>query len=281
MRIIYVTDLHGWQRGYERVLEHAVECEAAAIVNGGDMLPKVKDAVPAQRRFLDQFMAPFLGRCAWRGIAHYGMFGNEDLLLHWPRWKAYVDACECAFDLTDRWHAIEGGLWMRGCGFVPDFPYRIKDLALRDDEGVPRPEQREPPVRSAADDIEPIDDLERYFAERPTLREELEKFGADCPDQSRAIAVIHAPPIDTGLGVLPKEGDVGSVAVRDWIEHHQPMLALHGHIHESPDVTGCCTHQLGRTTCHQPGQRGPAALSLSEIEITEKDVHLERRVLDV
>jgi hypothetical protein len=40
----------------------------------------------------------------------------------------------------------------------------------------------------------------------------------------------------------------GSQAVRTAIETHQPMLGLHGHIHESQGVV-----KLGKTTCINPG----------------------------
>ena len=41
---------------------------------------------------------------------------------------------------------------------------------------------------------------------------------------------------------------VGSVAVRQAIEKHQPMLGLHGHIHESSGFD-----KIGRTLCLNPG----------------------------
>jgi uncharacterized protein len=41
---------------------------------------------------------------------------------------------------------------------------------------------------------------------------------------------------------------VGSQAVRDALESHQPLLSLHGHIHESRG-----TARLGRTLCVNPG----------------------------
>jgi Icc-related predicted phosphoesterase len=41
---------------------------------------------------------------------------------------------------------------------------------------------------------------------------------------------------------------VGCTAVREAIEKHQPMLGLHGHIHESRGTT-----RLGRTLCINPG----------------------------
>jgi Icc-related predicted phosphoesterase len=65
----------------------------------------------------------------------------------------------------------------------------------------------------------------------------------------RTIAIIHVPPIGSGLDTCPdldknlkiitQGGQVvmksaGSPAVRAFIEKVQPMLTLHGHIHESP-----------------------------------------------
>jgi uncharacterized protein len=80
-------------------------------------------------------------------------------------------------------------------------------------------------------------------------------------DMDRAIFNIHVPPHGTGLDSAPEieDGDrvkrggtvqasVGSTAVRDAILHYQPLLSLHGHIHESRGM-----QKLGRTTCINPG----------------------------
>jgi Icc-related predicted phosphoesterase len=281
MRIVYVTDLHGWRAGYERAVRHAIDCRAAALVNGGDMGPPGEDIIAVQQQFYDEFFGQLLSQLTGQGIAYYGMFGNEDVVFNWPRWKALVDSSPLVFDLTEAWHALDEGLWLRGCGYVPDFPYRIKDFALRDVVDAARPPQREAPVRSGERGMEPIDDLEQYFADRPTVAEKLEADLADMPTDGRAIAAIHAPPVDTGLGVLPNEGDVGSVAVRQWIEAHQPFLTLHGHIHESPDLTGVETCHVGQTLCHQPGQRGPRALTVSEITFDAHSAQCQRRILEV
>jgi Icc-related predicted phosphoesterase len=53
------------------------------------------------------------------------------------------------------------------------------------------------------------------------------------------------PVIDSG-GV--RMYGAGSKAVRDAIEKHQPLLGLHGHIHESRGVI-----KIGKTTCVNPG----------------------------
>lgn len=79
----------------------------------------------------------------------------------------------------------------------------------------------------------------------------------------RCIFNFHAPPYDSTLDLAPELTEdlepvtvagqpklvpVGSRAVRESIERHQPLLGLHGHIHESRG-----TVNIGRTLCINPG----------------------------
>ncbi len=88
--------------------------------------------------------------------------------------------------------------------------------------------------------------------EEPDLATKLEALAALMPRPERTVAVIHVPPFHSGLDTCPdldenlkiitQGGQVvmksaGSTAVRDFIERVQPMLTLHGHIHESPGHT--------------------------------------------
>ncbi len=71
---------------------------------------------------------------------------------------------------------------------------------------------------------------------------------------------LHAPPYDTQLDVAPKidwetltvqgqdSAHVGSTAVKEVIEQVQPILSLHGHIHESRAAI-----RIGRTLAVNPG----------------------------
>ncbi|HLC04619.1 MAG TPA: hypothetical protein VJK02_16415 [Anaerolineales bacterium] len=85
-------------------------------------------------------------------------------------------------------------------------------------------------------------------------------------DLSRCVFNFHDPPIDSTLDTCPmldwttdppsqivKAGQVvlhgaGSRSVRQAIETHQPLLGLHGHIHESPGIM-----KIGSTVCANPG----------------------------
>jgi uncharacterized protein len=100
---------------------------------------------------------------------------------------------------------------------------------------------------------------------RETTEEDLAQKIAVLADQiedmSNAIFNIHVPPYGTGLDDAPELEDaetvkrgggimkpVGSTAVRDAILEYQPLLSLHGHIHESRG-----TQKLGRTVAINPG----------------------------
>ncbi|MFB6085826.1 MAG: hypothetical protein ABEJ84_03320 [Halodesulfurarchaeum sp.] len=93
------------------------------------------------------------------------------------------------------------------------------------------------------------------------LAERLENVIADVEDTDRAIFNFHAPPYDSQLDEAPELDEnlkpkfgaqstepVGSKAVREAIETHQPPLSLHGHIHESRGQS-----TIGDTIAVNPG----------------------------
>jgi uncharacterized protein len=76
-----------------------------------------------------------------------------------------------------------------------------------------------------------------------------------------SIFVFHSPPKDTPIDQAfaaaivagqPVMTSGGSEAVRDAIERYEPVVSLHGHIHEAD---GFC--KLGRTLCLNPGSDYP------------------------
>lgn len=102
----------------------------------------------------------------------------------------------------------------------------------------------------------------REFSEEELFRK-IDNLAKQVKDMSKCIFNIHVPPYDTELdqGILYDEdlkpvldGDslatapAGSKAVREAIEKYQPLLALHGNVHESRGVT-----KIGRTVCINPG----------------------------
>jgi uncharacterized protein len=76
-------------------------------------------------------------------------------------------------------------------------------------------------------------------------------FNLHCPPHGTSLD--RAPQLTADLKVVLDGGEprivpVGSTAVRTLIEEVQPVLSLHGHIHESKAVA-----KIGKTTCVNPG----------------------------
>ena len=55
----------------------------------------------------------------------------------------------------------------------------------------------------------------------------------------------------------PLDVHVGSIAVRRFIEQRQPLVTLHGHVHESARLTGSWQEKIGRTHCFSAAHDGP------------------------
>jgi Icc-related predicted phosphoesterase len=95
------------------------------------------------------------------------------------------------------------------------------------------------------------------------LAASLREIAGGLTDPEHAIVNVHVPPFGTQLDDAPvldadlrvvqvmgqvKFAPVGSTAVRDFLLETQPLLGLHGHIHESAGI-----RRLGRTIAINPG----------------------------
>jgi Icc-related predicted phosphoesterase len=97
--------------------------------------------------------------------------------------------------------------------------------------------------------------------EEDKLRVRFDAMIAQLKDPRNSVFNLHAPPYGSTLDdvpeltedLTPKLGGrslvpVGSHAVRDVIKEHQPLLGLHGHIHEGKGAI-----RVGKTLCINPG----------------------------
>jgi uncharacterized protein len=96
-----------------------------------------------------------------------------------------------------------------------------------------------------------------------TLQSMIDEMASKLANPTNAIFNIHVPPINTPIDQAPKVTEdlepvvtaghmvmtsAGSSAVRAEIEKYQPLVGLHGHIHESKGMV-----RIGRTVCFNPG----------------------------
>jgi Icc-related predicted phosphoesterase len=178
-------------------------------------------------------------RLAGTGIRLFIMCGNDDP----PELREILRASDAVTETEDQLIELGEGITMISCGWSNRTPWH-----------TPR----------EMDD----DDLERL----------IEKMAAKVPRPERAVFNLHVPPARTSIDLAPALNDslkprvrggavvmepVGSEAVRRVIERHQPMLGLHGHIHESRGAV-----RLGRTLSINPGSEyGDGVLRGALIEL--------------
>ena len=117
----------------------------------------------------------------------------------------------------------------------------------------------------------------------------LDALARQVRDPRRSVFMIHVPPHDSGLDTAPLldenlrptvsagdvlRGPVGSTAVRRIIQDYQPVLAIHGHIHESGGE-----RKIGKTLCINPGSEANHGILRGYlIDIGSKGIELSQRV---
>ncbi|MHA1940436.1 MAG: metallophosphoesterase family protein [Candidatus Hodarchaeales archaeon] len=103
------------------------------------------------------------------------------------------------------------------------------------------------------------------------IENKIAELATQVNNMKNAIFCFHCPPYDSIIdeapllnpnltyigysGGEPIRGPVGCKSVRDAIEKYQPLLGLHGHIHESPG-----SMKIGRTYCVNPGSEYTEAI---------------------
>lgn len=265
MRIVYTSDLHGYESLYSAFFQLAEAERADAWIIGGDLSPRPSapaSGLDVQRRFFREFLIPFLTDWQRRHPNSRGflILGNDD----WSGCTAELDELESrhlAVDLAGRVTELGAGYQVTGYSYVPVTPFPIKDWEKFDlPDGACPPTARTQGWINDGDQFRHIDLRTYRPPDQTSIAADLGHL-ASLSDPMRTVYVIHSPPWGTRLDVLHDGSPAGSRAVRDFIAEKQPPLTLHGHIHESPRMSGAFFEQLGRTLAVNPGQSvGPAAV---------------------
>lgn len=284
LTLYYAGDIHGSERCFRKFLNAASFYGADVLILGGDLTGKV--LVPIVRRpsywemtFLGQHevleteaaVAEAEQRIRFNGFYPYRCDPEE--LAHMELDATYANQVfrRVMVDAVARWVALAEerlrGTGVR-CYIMPgnDDEFDI-DAVLEGSEVVMNPNER-------VLDCDGYQLLSLAWA-NPTpwksprelpedaLAERLTQLGDQLDPDRPAIFNLHCPPYQSGLdsapqlrsdlsvvmvGGQPVMVPVGSHAVRQAIERYQPLVSLHGHIHESRGVT-----RLGRTLCINPG----------------------------
>jgi Icc-related predicted phosphoesterase len=260
----FVTDLHGHTDRYEKLFRIIRKDKPDALFIGGDIMPSplAKNSIADRYyNFLDGFLIPaFLKLKDELGSLYPRVFlilGNDDG--KFIELRIQNDRTNGIWEYIHFKKAMLEKYSIYGYAYVPPTPFRLKDWERYDvsryvDPGCISPEEGIFTV--------PVEDNDLRFG---TIKKDLELL-ADNDDLARSIFLFHSPPYRTNLDVAPLAGkkvddvpldvNVGSIAIRQFIERKQPLVTLHGHIHESSTLTGSWKDKIGKTVCISAAYEG-------------------------
>jgi len=263
---LFASDLHGRLDRYVTLLEAIRAEQPAAVFLGGDLLPPALFRLAATTDQADEFVRGFLAERLARLREELGprypaifvILGNDDA-------RAEEEA---VLDVAERglWQYVHahGTAWagfnVFGYACVPPTPFMLKDWERYDvsryvDPGCVPPDEGFRTVPVADHDVT-----------GGTIAGDLAGLAGEA-DLARSIWLFHAPPHQTPLDRAALDGKmvdhapvdvhVGSIAIRRFIERRQPLLTLHGHVHESARLTGEWHTRIGRTHAMSAAHDGP------------------------
>jgi uncharacterized protein len=284
VKIFFVTDLHGSEICWKKFLNAGPFYGADVVILGGDvtgkaMVPIVQRAdgtweasLQDHRETLESedAIVEFERRVMNRGYypirvsdqEYVAMQEDEDLVD--KRFK------EVMLEGTERWIAMAedklagSGIRVIACPANDDM-FEIDDL-LKDARVVETGDE-DHPIRLGGFTMvsmgwtNPTPWHTFREAEEPELAERIERALQAASDPSTTIFNFHAPPYGSKLDNAPALNadlsyvsggqairPVGSTSVMESIRRFQPMLSLHGHIHESKGAS-----RIGSTLALNPG----------------------------
>jgi uncharacterized protein len=285
MKLYYAGDVHGSEKCWRKFLGAAKFYDVDTLIMGGDITGKLM--VPLVRRtdgtyecrygdseysgLDDAGMRELAARI--RGFGHYTVTLDEDEVAELES-AAYRDRVfrEVVRKSVEDWVTLaEERLRGSGvrCFMAPgNDDFLSIDAALEGSDVVEFAENRlltlddsHEMITTGYSNLTPWD-TERELPE-PELRARIDSMARCARSPDNLVAVLHPPPFGSGLDDAPelsedlemslnaagvKMSPVGSTAVREFIEEAQPLLGLHGHVHEGRGAT-----TIGRTLCLNPG----------------------------
>ena len=274
---LFASDLHGRLDRYEKLFRAIGETRPSAVFLGGDLLPHIHLAHSGDvgadfiRDFRGTRLAALRAQLGRDYPPIFAILGNDD-----PGFEA--GACEdlAGQQLWNYVHARRADFARHrvyGYGCVPPTPFGLKDWERYD---VSR---YVPPGCVSPEEGHRTVDVDAHAIRYATIQDDLARLAGDDPLE-RAVFLIHTPPHETALDRAALDGKtvdgvpldlhVGSIAVKRFIEERQPMLTLHGHIHESARLTGSWRDRIGRTHAFTAAHDGPE-LSVIHFDLNDLD----------
>jgi hypothetical protein len=213
----------------------------------------VKPSFFKQDVFIKNFLDYYFAKFEKKKIFYLCFPGNDDLIVFDDLFEKVCRKYYYIRNIAQRRFEYNGYEFI-GMNWVTDTPFGLKDRCRKDTEDFIFPKTLGSPVISTPKGLKTIDDWFGYAESLPTIEEELSNL-IKPKNPKNTIYVFHMPPSNSGLDVCSDGKGVGSKAISEFLSKTQhPMISLHGHIHESPNISGVWEKKIGNTTAIQPGQ---------------------------
>ncbi|MCK4340831.1 MAG: metallophosphoesterase [Phycisphaerae bacterium] len=254
MRICFTSDIHGNGKLYDQLADLLRAETPDLVILGGDLMRDVdldEPAAPQVASMVDELMERV---AAWQAavprLTVACILGNHDLAPAQDALQTHHDAGRIVLLDHRRLWQREGVAFL-GYPCAPPSPHWAKDFERLDLPKDPIPKFAGVAWDPVGQRLRPVD-LAEHFGRRPTIAQDLEQAE---PVANPWILVAHAPPYESNLDRLPNVSyPIGSRAVRHFIEERQPLVSLHGHVHEAPEISESFIDRVGETLCINPGQ---------------------------
>jgi Icc-related predicted phosphoesterase len=279
MKILFVTDIHGIEWKHNKVFDIANSLKLDIVINGGDMLT-FRGNLMHQDKFITGFLDEYFSRFESKEIYYLALLGNDDLIIFDELFQEICDKYSYVSNIAQTRVQIENSKYeFIGLNWVSDLPFGLKDRARKDTKEFEHPKQIGKQYLSTPNGFKKLDDWISYAKTLPTIEDELKRL-VKPSDINNTIYIFHNPPANLDLDVTHDGRRVGSKAEYKFLEKNQPKLSLHGHIHESPIVSGNWFSKLGKTICIQPGQshQNEDVLFYAIIDLETMDI--ERKIIN-
>ena len=279
----FVSDLHGNIDRYRKLFAKIKEELPNILFLGGDILPPVF-YYPVNNEYDDFFedilLKGFVKLKRKLGSSYPKIFlilGNDDGAYDEDRIKQAEDLGVWSYIHNKKVELGEYNIY--GYNYVPPTPFQLKDWERYDvsryvDPGCISPEEGKHSKK-----------LEKNEIKYSTIQNDIEKLVQE-KNLDKSIFLFHSPPYKTKLdraaldgkmvSHVPLDVHVGSIAIKRFIENQQPLLTLHGHIHESAQITGTWKDRIGKTysfsAAHNDSELALVKFNLESLDKSEREL---------
>ena len=280
MKFIYACDIHGDKNKYEKLLEEAISKDIKYLVFGGDLYPKRGIRNIIQPEFLDNYFEDYFKRLKENNIECILIPGNDDKEIFDEILNSFCEKYPNIHNIDETRFDVEDVSFI-GLSKVLDHPFGSKNRVIIE-ENLGMQKQIAPVLYiNKNDDTIFAEDWEEY---RKTHCEKMEDVLDRLPkveENRKAIYILHCPPYGVGLDEC-KSGDiVGSKAIVSFLKETNAYMSFHGHIHESPKMSGKWFAEIGNTISIQPGQTEKDEKDIIFVLIDTESGEKERIIKDI